>query len=90
MRTLIDKSNPGRAAVKDGGGPKNGGHVFSVGQRVRISGHGLESMILMPRSSRTGTIASPQQHYPGSISVLRDGAKTPLSYHPSYWEPSGE
>ena len=59
---------------------------FIVGQRVRLSLDGQESLKQMPQFSMTGTITKPAACYPDAISVIRDGSRTPLQYHKSYWE----
>jgi hypothetical protein len=77
MATLISKFNK-----KDDSKPP-----FHVGQRVRLSSIGRGSLLVMPHHSPVGTISNSMASYPDSISVLRDGSKTPLAYHKSYWEP---
>jgi hypothetical protein len=63
------------------------GISFMVGQRVKLSSIGRDSLKQMPQFATTGVIAKPAKSYPDAISVIRDGAKTPLQYHKSYWVP---
>ena len=77
MALLVSKLT-GRPAVY----PK-----FIVGQRVKLSIVGRDSLRIMPHHATTGTISKAPSMYPDSIAVTRDGAKRPLHYHASYWEP---
>lgn len=61
---------------------------FYVGQRVKLSQIGRDSILVMPHHSPLGVISKPIAAYPDSIAVVRDGSKTPLAYHVSYWEPA--
>ena len=58
--------------------------TLQVGQRVIVST--LTSSPGRP-GPLFGTVAPPTKAYPDSISVLRDGAKKPVPFHPSYWKP---
>lgn len=78
MRVVKLRAKRGRQAASN---------ELKVGQRVRISRAGEDGMNIMASSARTGVVMPPQSAYPGSISVLRDGSKSPLCYHASYWEP---
>lgn len=59
---------------------------LKMGQRVKLSSVGRDSLLVMPHHSPYGTISKPFACYPESISVIRDGSKRPLNYHWSYWE----
>jgi hypothetical protein len=60
--------------------------MFIVGQRVKLSVVGRDSLRIMPHHATEGTIVKAPSSYPDSIAVIRDGSKRPLHYHASYWE----
>ena len=61
---------------------------FYIGQLVKLSSVGRDSLRIMPHHKTTGSVAKPMESYPDSVAVVRDGSKTPLAYHSSYWEPA--
>lgn len=78
MTTLVSKFQTPLAKIRT---------VFVAGSRVRLSKAGIEGMSLMPGFPKTGTVSKSPACYPDSVSVIRDGSKTALHYHTSYWEP---
>jgi hypothetical protein len=58
--------------------------TFELGQRVRLTAHGVASC---PRRwDALGTVVG-FGHQPYLVTILRDGRKTRESYHMDFWEP---
>lgn len=64
---------------------------FKKGDRVRLSAEGLLAMRF--RSRRPGEVVGVRQDHPvgrnldeDMVRILRDGTKTPVTWHEDFWE----
>jgi len=52
---------------------------YRIGMKVKMVGN----------PNVFGTVIAAPVNYVGSIRVLKQGRKSPLEWHPSFWEPKG-
>jgi hypothetical protein len=60
--------------------------MFPIGVRVEAS-EKFHEQFARSRTPRTGVVTGHSKKKPQSIYVLRDGSKTPSSWHHSFWQP---